>query len=76
MRYEFRTTNGTLCCATDNPEYLCGACRAALIPDPYARGLAKVLSAGQLDQFADFAETQWRGSPKIAAMVLMQRSCQ
>ena len=41
MKYEFRTTEGTTCCSSDNPDYLYTHCKAALarehaMPDPYA----------------------------------------
>jgi hypothetical protein len=48
MRYEFRTSDGKTCCSTDNPDYLCRACKQRLarmasdlprdangVPDPY-----------------------------------------
>ena len=45
MRFEFRTTDGRACCASDDPDHLCTHCKAALareealMPDPYAAGL-------------------------------------
>ncbi len=27
MHYEFKNAAGQICCSTDNPEYLCGACK-------------------------------------------------
>ena len=42
-RYEFRTTDGSPCCSTNDRAHLCPACKvraareADQIPDPYAR---------------------------------------
>jgi hypothetical protein len=45
FKYDFRTTNGAVCCQGDNPNHLCTACKARLRPPgvPEAPRLADVI---------------------------------
>ena len=47
-KYNFRTTNGAVCCQTNNPDHLCAACKGkALRPAgcPNRRALPTLFSA-------------------------------
>jgi hypothetical protein len=57
MRYEFRTATGSICCQTDNPAYLCAACkqRARIITNapPPPPDLAAAIRAARGTTAAD-----------------------
>jgi len=80
--YEFKTTEGRVCCSTDDPQALCKNCRAAFDaspyynpPDSYALALKRQADPAA-EHMGRFLASVAAGAPDGYALALAKRADQ